>query len=71
MTRNMWRVLLHNEQWVCIREPNVWISVIPGPEEHCEATIELLDQRPANFQDADEECRAAVANLFPDIRRGG
>lgn len=71
MTRNMWRVLLHNGQWLCIREPNVWISVIPGPEEHCEATVELLERRPENFQDADEECRSAVAALFPDIRGGG
>lgn len=71
ITRKMWRGLLHNGQWLCIREPNVWISVIPGPEEHCKATVELLDRRSENLQDADEECSAAVAALFPDIRRGG
>jgi hypothetical protein len=70
MTGNVGRVLLHNDQWLCIREPNVWISVVPGPEDHCEATVELLDRRPENFQDAAEECCAAVAALFPDIRGG-
>lgn len=71
MTRNMWRVLPHNGRWLCIREPNVWISVIPGPEEHCYATVELLKRRPEHSQDADEECRAAVTALFPDITGGG
>lgn len=70
MTRNMWRVLQHNNQWLCIREPNVWISVIPGPAENCEATVELLDNRPDHFQDADEECRSTVAVLFPEIKSG-
>jgi hypothetical protein len=67
MTRNTWRVLLYNDQWLCIREPKIWLSVIPGPEEHCEATVELLERRPENFEEADAECRSAVANLFPDI----
>jgi hypothetical protein len=67
MTRNMWRVVQQNGQWLCVREPNVWISVIPGPAEHCEAIVELLDNRPDHFQDADEECRDTVATLFPEI----
>ncbi|MBM3967827.1 MAG: hypothetical protein FJ308_22635 [Planctomycetes bacterium] len=67
LTRNTWRVLQQNGQWLCIREPNVWISVMPGPDEHCEATVELLDARPDRFQDADEECRSVVATLFPEI----
>lgn len=71
MTRNMWRMLHHNGQWLCIREPNVWISVIPGSEEHCVCTVEILELRPENFQEADKECQAAVMELFPDIRSGG
>lgn len=70
MTRNISRVLQHNDRWLCIRQPNVSISVIPGPEEHCEATVELLERRPDNFQDADEECRSAVVALFSDILGG-
>jgi hypothetical protein len=67
LMRNVWRTLQVRGSWVCVREPNVWISVTPGPEEYCQATIEILDQRPERFQEADEECRAIVENLFTDI----
>jgi hypothetical protein len=67
MTRNPWRVLLQNGRWLCIREPNVEVSVFPGVEERCYATIEMLENRPENYQDADDDCRAVVADLFSDI----
>lgn len=44
--------------------------MIPGPDEHCEAIVELLEPRPEGFHEADEVCRSAVAALFPGIQGG-
>ncbi len=67
LMRNVWRILRVGSRWICIREPNVWVSVIPGPDERCTAIVEILDQRPDGFQEGDQECATLVQHLFPEI----
>ena len=56
LTRNCWRLAQLRTTWVCVREPNVWVSIIPGPIVHCHATIETLDTRPDGLELADDDC---------------